>query len=496
LQVLLLALLAPATTANAITQEKDRNTLDLLLLTDAGPFAIVWGKFFSRLFHLIFLLFLTVPLLFALLTLGGVAATSILVEFVILVSFAVLGAGLGIFLSTILPRTTGVLITGYALLAALLAAPLLLEQVGVTHRSRPGTYPLAAAAVSPYYDLIYLFRPAQFVASESFPSRWWVCPLWCVAAGLGLVWLSGLLLPRARGIEQVLSARKLLEAFDQLNYWWARRRGLRLKKEEERLAREARPIGKENPIYWKETSVNTIGRFKYWWRVNLVLLLLMVASYLAFRPLVFSDIEFHKVMVAVLAGLIVLLSTVIATTTVSREREDGSLVLLAATPIECATYIRGKVLGIARNISFLVLLPFLHVVLFITLGVIHPASLFLLLLAIPVAVVGSIMQGIFVSLLFHTTLRAILAGIVVVVLEGTLPAVCCLPTFNLPLTCSYVIEPLSGLGSSFSSTVSQDNYLTIMSLALAFSAGTQVGYVVVVYSLIRSGFDRYIGRAA
>ena len=62
LQVILLALLAPATTANAITLEKDKKTLDVLLLSDAGPFAIVWGKFLSRLFNLAFLLFLAVLL--------------------------------------------------------------------------------------------------------------------------------------------------------------------------------------------------------------------------------------------------------------------------------------------------------------------------------------------------------------------------------------------------------------------------------------------------
>ena len=56
LQVLLLTLLAPAITANAIVEEKEKNTLDLLMLTSAGPFAIVWGKFFSRLFNLSFLL--------------------------------------------------------------------------------------------------------------------------------------------------------------------------------------------------------------------------------------------------------------------------------------------------------------------------------------------------------------------------------------------------------------------------------------------------------
>lgn len=492
LQVILLALLAPAVTANAITEEKDKQSLELLLLSSAGPFAIVWGKFFSRLFNLVFLLFLTVPLTFAVLTLGGVAASSILIEFVILVCFSVLGAGLGIFLSTVMANTTGVLITGYLILGTLVGLPTVLgaalSPLTKMFAVAPGSYHPVAAYISPFYDLIYVFSPSRFVPGESFPTMWWVCPLGCLVVGLGLTFLAGVLIPHARTIERKLSGRRALEAIDR---GFGRLLGVKAKPEQE--AADRRPIGTGNPILWKETNVNTVGRFKYWWRINLALLLLMVLSYGLFKPLL-GQIDFHKYMVAVLAGLIVLLSTVIATTTVSQEREDTSLVLLATTPVECATYIKGKVIGIARNISFLVALPFVHCLIFVLVGIIHPLSLFLLLLAIPVAVVGSIMQGIFVSLLFTTTLRAILAGIIVVVLESTLPLICCLPTFNLPLTCKFVVEPAAGMGTTFAAT-SQMSYLTAMTLALVFSAGTQIGYTVVVYSLISSGFDRYIGRA-
>jgi ABC-type transport system involved in multi-copper enzyme maturation permease subunit len=490
MQVILLALLAPATTANAITLEKTKNSLDVLLLSSAGPFAIVSGKFFSRLFNLVFLLFLTMPLLFALLTLGGVSAGAILVEFTILVSFAVFGAGLGVFLSTVLPKTTSVLMVGYGIMALVISLPFLLDATGAL-TTPAGTHPLLAAYISPLYDMVYLFQTSSFVSTESFPSRWWVFPLWSTGVGLFLAAMAGLLLPRANAIERVLSLRKVLEGFDQLT---ERTLSFGRRAKAKQAGEERVPIGKGNPIYWKETSVNTIGRFKYWWRVNLLVLLLMGGSYLLFKPLL-SSIDFHKVMVAVLAGLIVLLSTIIAATTVSQEREDGSLVLLATTPVECATYVKGKVRGIVRNISFLIALPFIHVALWTLLGVIHPASFFLLLLAIPVAAVAAVIQGIFVSLLFPTTLRAIIAAIVVLILESTLPAVCCLPTFNLPLACHFFVEPVGGLGSSFA-TASQGNYLTAMALAVVFSAGTQIGFVVVVYSLISSGFDRYIGRAA
>ena len=190
-----------------------------------------------------------------------------------------------------------------------------------------------------------------------------------------------------------------------------------------------------------------------------------------------------------------LLITVIAATTVSSEREDSSLILLATTPVECPTYVKGKVAGILRNTAFLIALPFVHVLIFTLAGVIHPASIFLLMFAIPAAAATAVIQATFVSLLFPTTLRAIMAAIMILVLESALPLICCLPSFNLPMSCYFFVEPVGGLGQAFAAT-SQGNYLVAMGLAVVFSALTQIGFSVVIYSLISSGFDRYIGRAA
>ncbi|RMG06296.1 MAG: hypothetical protein D6731_26165 [Planctomycetota bacterium] len=505
LQVLLLTLLAPAVTANAIVEEKEKNTLDLLLLTSAGPFAIVWGKFFSRLFGLAFLLFLSLPILFALLTLGGIGSDAILVEFVILIAYSILGAGLGIFLSTILPGVTQALITGYVLLSALLAAPAIAIGLGFW-QTRAGTFPLLAAELSPLYDVVYLFQTSKFVATESFPRSWWVAPLWTSVAGLALVMLSGAVLPLAHRIERALSLRRFLDAFDRVVFlllrfrWRALLRLLRQRplESDDAAPVEHRHVGTQNPIYWMETCVNTIGRNRYWWRVNLALLVALLASYLLFHALLpdsLADVTLHRYMVATLTGILVLLSTVIAATTVSREREDGTLVLMASTPLDCRTYVQGKVRGIARNIVFLSALPFIHAAIWILAGVIHPLTFVYLLVSIPFAVVAQITQGIFVSLMQPTTPRAIIAALILISFQAVLPFVCCLPTFNLPLTSYYLVEPASGLGSLQQIAGAQGNYLAVLFVALLFSAGTQVGYTLVVYSLIRSGFDRYIGRA-
>lgn len=488
LQLIILALIGPSLTANAITEEKGSNTLDLLLLTEAGPWAIVWGKFFSRLYSLLFLLFLTVPLLFALLTLGGVAARSIVITMAILGGFSVLATGLGVFLSTVMRRTPGVLGVSYVLLALTLGL------------ARLAPIPVAQQPlISPLFDLMYVAHPTWFYPVASVATEWWVAPLWNTCLGLALVLVAGLALPHARELERLLDVRRGLEAFDRATFLLLRpgrllRRLTRGPAAEEAQRLEPRPVGALNPIYWKETNVNTVGRFKTWWRMNLGLLLALLGSYALFKDQT-ATIEFHKTVAAVVTAFIVLLPTIIAASTVSREREDGTLDLLATTPLDCATYVKGKVRGIGRNIVFLAALPFVHVGIWIVADVIDPTTLVFFLLGIPVATAASIVQGIFVSLLFSTTLRAIVAAIVVVTIEAALPLVCCVPSFNLPLMAYYMVEPSAGLTAALGQGAPASFTLAKL-FACLFSAGTHLGFLFVIYSLIRSDFDRYIGRAA
>lgn len=488
LQLLILALIGPSLTANSITEEKGSNTLDLLLLTEAGPWAIVWGKFFSRLYSLLFLLFLTVPLLFALLTLGGVAARSIMITMAVLGGFSVLATGLGVFLSTILRRTPGVLGVSYVVLGLVLGA----VKLGPVP---PTQQPLA----SPLFDLAYVAHPTWFYPAASIATEWWVAPLWNSVAGLSLVLVAGLALPHARELERMLDLRRALDAFDRATFLLLRpgrllRRLFRGQAGDDEVKVEPRPVGTMNPIFWKETNVNTVGRFKTWWRMNLVMLLALLGSYAVFKDQL-STIEFHKTVAAVVTAFIVLLPTIIAASTVSREREDGTLDLLATTPLDCGTYVKGKVRGIGRNIVFLAALPFVHVGIWIVGGAIDPTTLVFFLLGIPVATAASIVQGIFVSLLFPTTLRAIVAAIVVVTIEAALPLVCCVPSFNLPLMAYYMVEPAEGLTAALGQGP-QASFTLAKLFACLFSAGTHLGFLFVIYSLIRSDFDRYIGRAA
>jgi ABC-type transport system involved in multi-copper enzyme maturation permease subunit len=94
-QLTLLLFFAALSAAGAITQEKDRRTFVLLLLTDLRNYEIVLGKLFGSLLQILFFLLATIPLLGLTLLLGGVAPAQVAEAMVVLAGTAVAAGSLG-----------------------------------------------------------------------------------------------------------------------------------------------------------------------------------------------------------------------------------------------------------------------------------------------------------------------------------------------------------------------------------------------------------------
>ena len=72
-QFILVLLLVPALTAPALTSEKEKQTLETLLVSGLTPYEIVLGKFYYSLFHVSLLIIASVPLTAVSFMLGGVS---------------------------------------------------------------------------------------------------------------------------------------------------------------------------------------------------------------------------------------------------------------------------------------------------------------------------------------------------------------------------------------------------------------------------------------
>jgi ABC-2 type transport system permease protein len=105
LQTLIVAVLAPAATAGAISSEREHQTLDLLAVTPISSLAIVLGKLFSALAWLFILILASIPVTALVFVFGGVAPDDMVRGYLVLFA-TVIGLGsVGIFFSALTRRT-------------------------------------------------------------------------------------------------------------------------------------------------------------------------------------------------------------------------------------------------------------------------------------------------------------------------------------------------------------------------------------------------------
>jgi ABC-type transport system involved in multi-copper enzyme maturation permease subunit len=105
LQTLMVAVLAPAATAGAISSEREHQTLELLAVTPISSLAIVLGKLFSALAWVFVLILASIPVTALVFVFGGVAPDDMLRGYIVLFA-TVIGLGsVGIFFSALTRRT-------------------------------------------------------------------------------------------------------------------------------------------------------------------------------------------------------------------------------------------------------------------------------------------------------------------------------------------------------------------------------------------------------
>ena len=105
LQTLMVAVLAPAATAGAISSEREHQTLELLAVTPISSIAIVLGKLVSALVWVFVLILASIPVTAIVFVFGGVAPDDMLRAYVVLFATTIGLGSVGIFFSTLTRRT-------------------------------------------------------------------------------------------------------------------------------------------------------------------------------------------------------------------------------------------------------------------------------------------------------------------------------------------------------------------------------------------------------
>jgi ABC-type transport system involved in multi-copper enzyme maturation permease subunit len=119
LQTLMIAILAPASTAGTISSEREKQTLDLLVVTPISSVAIVVGKLLSALTWVFVLILASIPVTALVFVYGGVAPDDVIRGYLMLFVEAIAFGALGVFFSALVRRSGAA--TGLTFVAVLVA---------------------------------------------------------------------------------------------------------------------------------------------------------------------------------------------------------------------------------------------------------------------------------------------------------------------------------------------------------------------------------------
>ena len=354
------ALLAAA----AVAQEKDRKTLDLLLMTRLGNVERVVGKLLASLLIVLMLVLAGLPMLMFLALLGGISYEQIARACGVTAMAAVVAGSLGSTLAFWRDKTFQTL----AITALVLALWLLLGEAvagGAFGREWLGASCNDwATAISPLRAIMAAVRatPASAAMFAAAPALGDAvrCYIVFAAALAGLLNLIAVALVRVWNPQQEARPQTQEERRDAEAHALAGGETVGTGRSVHDAPGQAREVW-DNPILWREICTWAYGR-----KVILVraayLLVFAVCAAAMFRQSTAAEAATGSIPAAAqaflpLAVLGLLLVNALAVTSLTNERDAKALDLLLVTDLSPKEIIFGKLGGVFYNAKEMVLLP-------------------------------------------------------------------------------------------------------------------------------------------
>lgn len=377
LQFTAIYLFLPAITCGVITQEKERNSLGLLLITRLSPSTIILEKYLGRLVTMVTFLMLGLPIMAFAYTLGGFSPAMFINGLWMLTITMFQVAALGVFCSSFFRTTVAAFIATYIFGFLMLFGPSIayelnlffyadfIRMVSQTLKEIPfwNTYLTRGT-----WELNFLFfGPYWFDRFGSFAGGGMGTVVGALIFSIPILLSTFLFLALAHFFlvrRAFLPARNfLLNVFKNLDRLFSKinnnrvTRGVVLVKDQVRLP-------DYDPIAWRETSKKSLGTFRYLFRILVflevpVLLLCVLIATMNPEPVVPGAV----MMLWLVWGLAVLFLAVSATSLISGERSHETLDVLLTTPISGTKLLEQKISGVKR-LCLVLLIPLLTIVLF------------------------------------------------------------------------------------------------------------------------------------
>ncbi len=370
-------LFMPAITCGVLTQEKERDSLQLLLITRLGPWTILFEKLLGRLVPMICFLLLSLPLLGFAYSLGGISPRLLWTGVWMLILAVIQMGTLALACSAFFRTTVAAFVTTYIVAFLMFFGPfvtwMLLYLVGyllgVDFDAVGRLFQSNISEGIIFLGMFPFFGPPMFgvYSSVGGPTIW---PL--VAHSVIVMGASGLCLVLARKcvVSRAFAAPRniLLEFFKFLDRRTPRR-GMAGGKPGPASASYPALLPADEPIAWRELTKRTLGRGRYLVRILIfteVPLLIFCAILVAAEFVSDSQYTFVPRMLVTLTmfmfwGLAVLIISVQAASLIAGERSHQTLDVLCTSPLTGREIVLQKFQSVRRMI-FVFLVPFATII--------------------------------------------------------------------------------------------------------------------------------------
>jgi ABC-type transport system involved in multi-copper enzyme maturation permease subunit len=342
-QLTLLLFFAALSAASTISLEKDRRTFLLLLLTDLRNYEIVLGKLLGSLLQIGLFLLGSIPVFALLMILGGIDPVQVAATALILATTALAAGSLGGLVALWRDKTFQALAMTVLILVLFMCLVQAIPLLALVIDDFPAQ--TVRATLDPFEALSEVLDPqasGDITPAVRFAAAMMV--LTGLLNGIGIVMLR-VWNPSGEPIMQ----RELIGAAAS---------------EPERVHAapgKARPVW-ANPILWREIITRAYGRRPLLVKTAYFVVLALVGYYALFvREPGELAAAYGLVPVGILSLLLISAQSV---TSITSERDLGSLDLLVITDLSPREFILGKVLGILYNTKEYIVPPLVLIVIY------------------------------------------------------------------------------------------------------------------------------------
>lgn len=411
LQLVVLTFFAALAAAAAVAHEKDRRTLELLLLTRLTNSELVLGKLFASILRVLMVLAAALPLFMLIALFGGVSVGQIARVFLVTLATILAAASLGGLIALWREKTFQTLALTAMALAAWMAAGEVIAAgaLGESWRGQPAAW--WAEALTPWRAVLAATRPQY---GEAFASGLLknAVETYVLFGFLATVALNGLGVWRVRAWNPSQAQRATVA--DE-------KEGTIFERPQEAAAPSATPVAAQamsaapsrqvwdNPILWRETRTWAYGTRILLIRVAYLAMFAVaaVAAYRAVQTAAVGQRADVETTLALLTVLSLVLVNAQAVTSITSERDARALDLLLVTDLTPKEIIFGKLGGALFNAKEMFLLPLALCLYLGWTGAVRGENLFFLCVGLLTLVAFVTMLGVHCGMTYGSSLAAI-----------------------------------------------------------------------------------------